>query len=49
MIDMQALESVYNATPSERAAAKAVILAHDPLAMDIVQMLGLALLEKGGE
>ena len=49
MIDMQALESVYASTPSECAAAKAVILSHDPLAMDILQMLGLALLEKAGE
>ena len=31
----------YESTPAEMEAARRVILAHDPLATDIVEMLGL--------
>ena len=33
--------TAYESTPAEMEAAKRVILAHDPLATDIVEMLGL--------
>ena len=35
------LGSIYEATPENRAKAKAVILAHDPTALDILEILGL--------
>lgn len=33
--------SIYDATPDAKVKAKAVILAHDPTATDIVEILGL--------
>jgi len=35
------LNSIYDATPQNRAKAKAVILAHDSKATDILEILGL--------
>ena len=35
------LGSIYEATPQNRAKAKAVILSHDPTALDILEILGL--------
>ena len=33
--------SIYEATPEAKLKAKAVILAHDPTALDILEILGL--------
>ena len=42
MIDSEImLNSIYDATPQNRAKAKRVILAHDPAALDILEILGL--------
>ena len=35
------LQSIYEATPENRVKAKAVILAHDDTAIDILEILGL--------
>ena len=35
------LGSIYEATTENRVKAKAVILAHDPTALDILEILGL--------
>ncbi len=35
------LQSIYEATPENRAKAKRVILAHDETAIDILEILGL--------
>lgn len=35
------LSSIYDATPESKVKAKAVILAHDPTALDILEILGL--------
>ena len=42
MIDSQImLNSIYNATPESKGAARRVILRHDSDALDIVEILGL--------
>lgn len=35
------LGSIYDASPEAKAKAKAVILAHDPTALDILEILDL--------
>ena len=35
------LGSIYDATPESKEKARAVILAHDPTAIDILEILGL--------
>lgn len=35
-------ESIYNATPTAKVAAKKAILQHDPNAIDILEILGLS-------
>ena len=38
---LEIIASAYESTPEQMEAAKRAILAHDPLATDIVEMLGL--------
>ena len=38
---LEIIANAYECAPEVKQAAKAVILAHDPLATDIVEMLGL--------
>lgn len=40
---LEIIANAYECTPEVKEAAKAVILAHDPTATDIVEMLGLNL------
>ena len=50
---LEIIATAYESTPEQMEAAKRVILAHDPLANDIVEMLGLnsypQALSTGGE
>ena len=38
---LELIDSIYTPTPADKAKAKATILAHDPKALDIVEILGL--------
>ena len=38
---LELIDSIYTPTPGDKAKAKAAILAHDPKALDIVEILGL--------